>query len=234
MKRLLLLLALYPLLAPAQTTSSSSSTAPEKKLNVPKLMQREDAVILRVGLDNWTNLPKGVETNLPGSRGFGFLLMGEKMNASNRVGTAFGFGMSSHRVDHNASAVTDTDGVGTLLSPLPDSMDYCQNRYVLNSVDAAFELRFRGNPNKHHKHFKFSVGFRAGYVVQSHLKYKDDDVKYKLYSIEDIQRWRYGVTTRIGLGNFALDGYYSLAPLYKEGKGPADMMPYSIGIAWTL
>lgn len=55
-------------------------------------------------------------------------------------------------------------------------------------------------------------------MIQSHLKYKDEDVKYKLYSIEDIQRWRYGVTGRIGLGHLALDAYYSLAPLYKEGK----------------
>lgn len=234
MKHLLVFLALLPALVHAQNATPSSTPAPEKKLNVPKLMQREDGLLLRFSLDNYTNLPKDIETNLLGSRGFSFLLMGEQMNATNHFGTAFGLGMSSLRVDHNAMAATDTDGVGTVLVPIPDSLDYKQNRYVMNSIDAAFEFRFRGNPNKNHKHFKFSLGFRAGYVIQSHLKYKDEDVKYKLYSIEDIQRWRYGVTGRIGLGHLALDAYYSLAPLYKEGKGPADMMPYSIGIAWTF
>lgn len=237
MKRFLLFGLLFPLLVMGQEQTISTIPAPAspgRKLHVPKLMKRQDALILRLGLDNWTNLPKGVETNLLGSRGFGLLVMGEKMNAKNRIGAAFGFGLSSHRVDHNAVALTDTDGVGTVLTPLSDSVDYQKNRFVLNSLDAAFEIRFRGNPDKHQNHFKFSLGFRAGYVVQSHLKFKDDRVKYKDYSIEDIQRWRYGVTARIGFGNFAVDGYYSLAPLFKDGKGPVDMMPYSIGIAWTI
>ena len=41
-------------------------------------MQREDGLILRFSLDNYTNLPKDIETNLLGSRGFSFLLMGSR------------------------------------------------------------------------------------------------------------------------------------------------------------
>ena len=55
-------------------------------------------------------------------------------------------------------------------------------------------------------------------MIQSHLKYKDEDVKYKLYSIEDIQRWRYGVTGRIGLGHPRARCLLQPCALYKEGK----------------
>jgi hypothetical protein len=44
---------------------------------------------------------------------------------------------------------------------------------------------------------------------------------------------RYGVTARVGYGNFQLFGTYYYTPLFQSGKGPDgnDLYPFEIGVA---
>ena len=63
------------------------------------------------------------------------------------------------------------------------------------------------------------------YDAFTKIKYEEyGDVK-KLKSKEDfnLNRIRYGLSARIGIGNFSLFGYYNLTPLFKDGKGISDI-----------
>ena len=77
------------------------------------------------------------------------------------------------------------------------------------------------------------------YDAFTKLKYREDGETKKL---KDNQNWnltrlRYGVSARLGIGNFSLFGYYNLTPLFEEGEGPYernianDFQTVTVGIA---
>jgi hypothetical protein len=56
------------------------------------------------------------------------------------------------------------------------------------------------------------------------IKYRENGETMKLkdkqnYNLNPI---RYGITTKFGIGNISIYGYYSLTPLFKKGEGPND------------
>ena len=84
--------------------------------------------------------------------------------------------------------------------------------------------------------FATADGLEAG---KTKIKFKDDG---ELKQIKDKQtfnlnRLRYGVSAKVGFGNFALFGYYNLSPLFKEGEGfhnmgrPIDFNTFTVGIS---
>lgn len=201
------------------------------KMKVPAIPIREDQIILNFTLDNWSGLPSKAESKPLRSRGFSILLMTDKTNKSGNIGIGIGVGFMSQNV-HTDAYIVDT-GSASFLSPIPDSMKYDVNKLSSNFVTAALELRFRSNENSRGNRFKLSIGMIGGILVQSHVKYEDKYGKFKTYGITHLNKFQYGVEARLGYSNFALYGYYSLVPVFKDGKGP-DMNPYSVGIAFTL
>ncbi|MCC7233137.1 MAG: PorT family protein [Bacteroidia bacterium] len=223
--RSLFLIMICPVAVWAQSGSN-------KKINVPKLIDKQDKLILNLTSDNWMNLPAGIKAKPFRSRGFSFLLMGERLNTSGNVGIGMGFGISSQNVHTNGSFDDVTDPSKTTFNPIPDSMDYDLNKLSLNYVDLALELRFRTNENADHKRFKISAGIKGGILFQEHSKYKDSHGKIKSYGLDHLNSFQYGITGRIGYGTWAVTGYYALNGIFKKDKGP-DLIPYSVGISLT-
>lgn len=66
------------------------------------------------------------------------------------------------------------------------------------------------------------------------LKYKEDgEIKqFKNKQNFNLTSIRYGVTARVSVGNVGLFGYYSLTPIFKDGKGPdqADLNNITFGL----
>jgi hypothetical protein len=222
MHRLLFALLILPFIVNAQT--------PAKK--APDFSHREDLVVLSLTSDNWTDLPKGIESKPLRSRGFSFLFMTEKMNSSKTLGLGVGMGFMSQNVHTNAY-ITDT-GSASMLSPVPDSMDMKLNKLSTNFITAALEVRLRTKENNKGGIFKLSAGILAGFMLQDHVKYEDGKIgKIKYYDIQHLNKFQYGIEGRIGYNKVAINGYYSLVPVFEDGEGP-EMTPYSIGISLTL
>lgn len=197
----------------------------------PVFFQREDLAVFNLTFDNWTDLPNDIESKQFRSRGFSFLFMTEAMNKSHNIGIGAGIGFMSQNVHTNAYIV-DT-GNASYLNPIPDSVDLELNKLSSNFITGAVELRLRTNENSNGEHFKLSIGFQAGYLLQSHVKYEDKNGKYKTFDIAHLNKFQYGIEGRIGYNKFAINGYYSLVPVFEDGEGPS-MIPYSIGISLTL
>jgi hypothetical protein len=211
---------------------SSAVFAQDKKpMKIPKFASKQDRLILSLNWDNWLNTSAGVEVKAFRSRGFSFLMMNEKVYGQGNFAIALGLGFSSQNVHSNAFPTYSADGSKTFLTPL--NVDFELNKLSCNFVDAALELRFRTNENQNHKRFKISAGVKGGYLVQSHTKFEDSNMKVKTYDIKNLNKFQYGVTGRIGYGRWGVSGYYSLVNLFKDGKGP-DVIPVSIGISFAL
>jgi hypothetical protein len=210
---------------------SSVVSAQDSIQKAPVFFQREDLAVFSLTSDNWTGLPDGIDSKPFRSRGFSFLFMTEAMNTSHNIGVGAGLGFMSQNVHTNAYIIDS--GSASYLSPIPDSAGLEWNKLSTNFITGAVELRLRTNENNKGEHFKLSLGFQAGYLLQSHKKYEDKNGKYKTYDIAHLNKFQYGIEGRIGYNKIAINGYYSLVPVFEDGEGP-EMFPYSIGISLTL
>ncbi|MBO9701713.1 MAG: PorT family protein [Sporocytophaga sp.] len=109
---------------------------------------------------------------------------------------------------------------------------YKKSKLSLTYLDAPLELRFQSK-RYWPRALKLAIGFKAGLLLKSmtKVKFKENDETIKEKEIRDfnLNRVRYGLTARIGIGGLSLYGYYSLNKLFKDNKGP-EATPFLVGI----
>lgn len=109
-----------------------------------------------------------------------------------------------------------------------------RSKFGANYVEIPLEFRFR-TPG--FKHFKFMVGGKIGYRINSLTKEVNriDGKNYatKKYNFPDANPLRYGATVRIGIRNWALYGAYYFSPLFTSGES-SQLTPFSIGLTISL
>ncbi len=108
---------------------------------------------------------------------------------------------------------------------------------VANYFEIPIDFRFDTKPEDLGRSLNVAIGGRVGILYDAFTKVKYDDkgesvkVKYKLN--HGLSQFRYGIYSRIGLGNFSLFGFYNLTPLFEKNKGPegTTMNSYTVGIS---
>lgn len=109
---------------------------------------------------------------------------------------------------------------------------YKKSKLSLTYLDIPLELRFQSK-RYWPRAVKIAVGFKAGILLKSMTKVKfeenDETIKEKEIRDFNVNRFRYGLTARIGIGGMSLYGYYSLNKLFKDNKGP-DATPFLVGL----
>lgn len=221
------LIALCAVLISLQATA-------QKSTQLPKLPKKDGTFIATLNFDNYLDLPDdAIEIDAFGSRGFAMLFMGQKNFGGSGFSIAWGLGLTSHNVRSNSVITYNADKSETMFLPLPDSVEYDKNKLVTNFFDQTLELRFKTRANSKQQSFFIHAGFKIAELIQSHTKFKDDDGKTKNYKIANLTTFQYGPTARIGFGRVAVSGFYSLTPLFKDGKGP-EATPISIGLSFLL
>lgn len=130
----------------------------------------------------------------------------------------------------------DTSGV-SFLSKIPaktpggKDIDYKKSKISLTYVDVPLELRFKTASG-----FRVSAGFKVGYLINAHTKYKGDDLddgsktKIKVSRLPNLQTWRFGPSFQIGYKWVNLMGFYSISTIFQENQGPA-IYPVSLGLS---
>ena len=157
-----------------------------------------------------------------------------------RLGTsnfafAAGLGLGMHNIYSN-SLLQDTSGV-SFLSKVPEKaangqdIDYKKSKISLTYLDVPLELRFKTESG-----FRVSAGFKVGYLINAHTKYKGDDLidgsktKIKVSSLPNLQSWRFGPSFQIGYKWINVMAFYSINTIFEENQGPA-IYPISLGLA---
>jgi hypothetical protein len=142
-----------------------------------------------------------------------------------------GIGLSLERFKFSNDNTLDYDGTDlesiVMVAPADAGFPSLKkSQLITNYVDLPLEIRYSTKPDDPARSFKISVGGRIGYMYDSFakVKFKEDGEQKKLKNKQDfnLTKFRYGLTGRIGIGNFSLFGYYNLTPLFEEGKGLSD------------
>ncbi|HRY98895.1 MAG TPA: outer membrane beta-barrel protein, partial [Bacteroidales bacterium] len=116
--------------------------------------------------------------------------------------------------------------------PNGEGISYKRNKLTLAYLDFPLEFRMKTRSG-----VLASLGFKAGFLINSHTKYRGDDfgdasqeIRLKIADIANVETYRYGVQARVGYKNVSLYGFYSLSRVFKEGEGPA-LYPVSVGVS---
>ncbi len=212
---------------------------PKKKRKPPK----KEMILINLNFDSWIGHPSTVSPKWFSSRGVDVAILYDYIIAKSRFSVAGGVGFNSHNIHMEAFPIEyaiKSGGTYTKLGPsFFDGKNINVNKLSTNFVDIPIEFRYRSKPHKNGKRIAASVGFKLGWLVQSHTKTKTDEEffyqglnfgrKAKTYDIPNLTKFRYGLTARVGYANFYLNFFYSLTPLFKDGRG-TEAIPISIGI----
>lgn len=222
--------------------------SPVNKVKNVTRAKSSDRIVFDLTHDNWIGAPDSVKTNWY-SRGFAANLFFDKRLGQSPISVAIGAGVSCQNVFHNSFISTDSVGteLKTVFNPIPESINYKKNKLATTYLDVPFELRLHTNPKSPSRSFKLAIGAKVGLLINEHTKYKGDnvfgtygitganppEVKIKTYNTPNINKFRYGVTARIGYGNINLFGFYSLSPLFQADKAVTTINPFSVGISFN-
>lgn len=215
-KLLILLLGLFII------TSSYSQVVNEST-------RRKFSTGIDIFTDIWQNTPEGLALSTI-NRGINIFGMYNYRFGSSNLSFAFGLGICSHNMYGN-SIPEEINGETTFIK-IPDSISYKKSKLVITYLDIPIEFRLKTKSK-----FRAAIGFKVGYLLNVHSKYKGDNflgnndkVKQKSTNVKYLELFRYGPTVRIGYRWFNITTYYSLSYLFKAGRGP-DMYPISVGIS---
>ena len=110
---------------------------------------------------------------------------------------------------------------------------YKKNKISTSFIEVPVELRFRSKPSNPTRSVKIGIGFKGGYLIDSHTKVKfkeNNRMIFKEKGITNLNRWRYGPTFRLGYGPVSVFGFYNMATFFKTGDGPT-ANPFSLGLS---
>ncbi len=185
--------------------------------------------------DIWMNVPDSIDVRTI-NQGVNFLGLYDYRFGKSNFSIAFGAGFGSHNFYSNGFVVKDSTGDSQLrpMSSLYPGKSYDRNKISYTYLDIPIEFRLRTK-----KDIRAALGFKFGFLIDSHTKYKGDNyldpqstdylfVKFK--DVPNIEKFRYGITARLGWKFINLTGFYSLTGMFKKDQGP-DMYPVSIGIS---
>ncbi len=242
MKQLLVILFLIGINVPvawAQTEEEleKDTEMAQNKRDLDKIDSR-DRLIFEFVHTNWFDKPDSLKVKWY-NRGINAYLMYDMPIYDDNISFAPGIGISNANVYHRSQMIEgDTT---TYFVPInEDQINVGRSKLATTYLEVPLELRFRTNPNKVNRRFKFALGLRVGYMLDGHTVYKGDpldgsggdEVFFKIKNVPNINRFRYGTSVRLGYGNINLVAYYSFATLFQTDKGPG-MRPFSIGISFN-
>lgn len=184
---------------------------------------------LDVFSDIWQDKPNTLEdkTINPGVNIFGSY---NYMVGESNVSFSPGIGLSVHNLLTDSWLRVNNDSA--YFEPIPDTLSYKKYKMTATYFDIPIELRFKSKSE-----FRVAVGFKFGFLLKAHTKYKgenyiegtNDEVIIKTSKFNFVEKNHYGFTGRIGYKWLNVYCYYQLSTLFEKGNGP-EMYPVSIGI----
>lgn len=200
--------------------------------------ERIDHIVVDLSHNRFLTVPNGIDQkhHSIGMSIYGFHDQPINKKSTLSLAIGLGFNASNYHTNGRIAYISNAENViKTVLKPLPENTSYLVNKLNLNYIDVPVELRIRtmkaSTEDERVTNFRLYLGFKAGILVNDHTKYSAGEIKVKTYRIKNIMDYRYGPTIRIGFKKIALQGFYSLTPVFKEGLGP-QMYPISIGLTW--
>ncbi len=166
------------------------------------------------------------------SRGVNIYYLQEIKFANDKLSLNPGIGISSEKFSFSSDITLERQqGTSSLvIKNLSPSWDVHKTFLSAEYFDIPIELRFQ--TAKGYRAFRFAVGFRVGRLIHSRTKIKYENFEGDIIKIKEqnnylLNRWRYGVIARIGLGKLNVFGAYNLSPLFQENALEQEVPNYN-------
>jgi len=108
-----------------------------------------------------------------------------------------------------------------------------KSKLAITYIDVPFGFTYKTTSNAH-----FTAGFKVGWKIDAHTKYKGDDlagsgyaVIEKEYKLRNIDNFHYGPYAVIGYKWFGASIFYQLSSVFVKDLGP-QIRPISIGLVF--
>lgn len=199
-----------------------------------KKLRKYDRLIIDIAYNDWQGDRELFQSPWQ-SIGFNVAFMADKVIAKNNTfSIGYGLGFSHYNNKSYQSFVRNTQEGTTILQPFDAADGISRNKFTANYLEVPLEFRFK---TKGYKHFKFMVGGKIGYQLNSFTKVTQsiEEQRYttRVYNFPDNNRLRYGATVRIGIRNWALFGAYYFSELFTN-ENSVQLSPVSMGISISL
>jgi hypothetical protein len=190
-------------------------------------------VVFDIFNDFWVNVPDSIDSRFF-NQGVSFSGYYNSQIAKSDFSLAIGAGVTSHNFYSDGIIDTITrDGGLRPFDKVYRGKSYEKNKISITFLDIPLELRYRAKND-----FRASVGFKVGFLLDSHTKYRGydylfgttEELKVKHHEVRNVEKVRYGFTARFGWKFINLTGFYSMTGLFKKGHGD-EMYPISVGIS---
>ncbi len=145
--------------------------------------------------------------------------------------TGAGIEWNSFSLHRNIDLSVNEDDIIVATEVPTSEREYERNRFNMTylTVPIIFEVQFPIGKERMY----VGCGLTGSLRLWSKQKqtYYIDEEKHKDKNVDDFQLapLRYGLTTRIGYGDFGIFANYSLVQLFEDGSGP-ELYPFSIGV----
>lgn len=179
---------------------------------------KNDRLLFDFYAPQWLNTTQGVQVDP--SFSFAIAYGSDIQIKKSRFSLFYGLGYDFHQINHNVnfknSFLNGPNGRDIGLSIL--NIPFELNRLSTQFIEIPLEFRFRTQTKNP---FRIYLGTKVGYMVKS--KYRLTEVNkndFERVGLNELERWKYGVTARIGYGLFNVYAYYGLNALTNYGSEP--------------
>jgi hypothetical protein len=108
-----------------------------------------------------------------------------------------------------------------------------KSKLAITYIDVPFGFTYKTTSNAH-----FTLGFKVGWKIDAHTKYKGDNLSgsgypviEKEYKLRNIDKFHYGPYAVIGYKWFGASVFYQLSSVFEKDLGP-QIHPISIGLVF--
>lgn len=225
------------LLAGFFIANAQETPVPKKKKSWAGVdLSSKDHLMIQYGIHSWMQRPDSL--NVKGfSRSFNLYFMYDMPFKTNpQFSVALGVGVGSDNLFFKKTNV-DLKSNDALHFTKDTITNYKKFKLTTAYFEVPVELRFTSDPENPNKSLKAALGVTVGTLVNAHTKAKvtrdaNNQGGYinKVNDRNHFNNLRFAATARVGLGLFSLFASYQLNQFIKDGAGPADVKPMTIGI----
>ncbi|MCF8219005.1 MAG: PorT family protein [Bacteroidales bacterium] len=208
-------------LVTAQGVSMGTDTT---KADDNEKMAKKERYMFGMGNDFWLDAPGNADIRNY-NPSFVVSFMFDHPFGTSPLSFAAGLGLQSNNLYSDAFIQENDINQKSKFKAIPDSLDYSKNKISTTYLELPVELRLRMLEDND---LTIAAGFKVGYLINSHTKYKGDnylntgtsnsELKIKEHNIPNLVDLRYTATARIAYKNFSLFAHYNLTPLFEEDK----------------
>lgn len=203
-----ILLAAFPVIGQGQIQDSIRHSSVDS-------LYREDQIYVGVTYNLLLDMPSGVSARgLSGGLQLGFV---RDMPINNRrnVAIAIGGGLAYDYFGQNLFIGENPDGT-SLFKVMGSDTDYDRNRFVMATVEAPIQFRWRTSTATEYRFWRVYTGVRIGYAFYYKSRFKaGNDIQIRS-KIPEFDPLRLSATLSFGYNTFNFFASYSINPFFKD------------------